>query len=109
MTYIFKVKSSILLTIFEHEYLPNGLVRRDQTLQGSCLGQGPFARENAFCYVMKGSPQDQKFKNVGGRNYLKIGKPVCCKIYLAGSHMTGNEYLRKKFGYLLKLGFQEDF
>ena len=45
-----------------------------------------------------------KFKKIGGRDYLKIGKSVCCKIWLAGSHMTGNEYLRTKFGYLQNWG-----
>ena len=50
LTYIFKVKSSIFLTIFEHEYLAKGLVRWNQILCGSCLGQGPYFREKNFSY-----------------------------------------------------------
>src|SRR6478609_7276865 len=59
LTYIFKVKSSIFLYIFEHEYLANGLVRWNQILYGSFLGQGPYCREKKFSYMLKGSPQAQ--------------------------------------------------
>ena len=84
-------------------------MRRNQILQGSWLGQGPFSRENFFCYVLKGSLQGRKFKTSGARSYLEIGQSVCCKIWSAGSHMTGYEYLRTKFDYLQKLGSSEIF
>ena len=83
-------------------------MRRDQILQGSCLGQGPFFREKFFFYVLKGSPQGRKFKNSGGAIISRLVSQFVAKIWLAGSHMTGNEYLRTKFGYLQKLGVQGD-
>src|SRR6476469_3492668 len=65
--------------------------------------------ENFFCYVLNGSPQGRKFTNFEGRSYLEIGKSVCCKMLSAGSHMTGNEYLRTKLGHLQKLRTREIF
>src|SRR6476661_10229201 len=73
LTYIFKVKSSIFLSIFEHEYLANGLVRWNQILYGSCLGQEPYCREKnsaIFLRILPGS----KLKKFGGLDYLEIDK-----------------------------------
>src|SRR6476469_6328963 len=93
LTYIFKVKSSIFLLIFEHKYLANGLVRLNQILFVSCLGQRPYYKEKQLSYILKGSPQGQNLKN-GGRDYLAIGKSICCEIWSGGSHKNGNEYLK---------------
>src|SRR6478609_2760087 len=66
LTYIFKVKSSIFLSIFEHESLANGLVCWNQIWYGSCLGQGSYGREKTFTYILQDSPQGRKFKKFGG-------------------------------------------
>src|SRR6478609_3943760 len=57
LTYIFKVKSSIFSSIFEHEYLANGLVRWNQILYSSCLRQGSYFKEKNFSYILKDSLQ----------------------------------------------------
>ena len=98
-----------LINFFEHEYLANGLVRWNQILYGSCLGQGPYDREKKFTYILKGSPQGQKFQKFWGRDYLEISKSVSCQIWSAGSYMTRNDYLRTKLEHLHKLGDQGDF
>ena len=46
---------------------------------------------------------------MGERDYFEIGKSVCCESWSAGSHKTGNKYLRKKLGLLQKLWDQVDF
>src|SRR6478609_5669767 len=65
LTYIFKVKSFIFLSIFEREYLANGLVHWNQILYGSCLGQGPYCREKNSAISCKVLPR-VKIKKFGG-------------------------------------------
>ena len=107
LTNIFKVKSSIFLSIFKHEYLAN-----DLTLEPNFVWFLPGSRtigQKKITYILKSSPQCRKFKMFWGRDYLEIGKSFSCEIWSAGSHKTSNECLRKKFERLQKLGDQGDF
>src|SRR6478609_6983166 len=109
LTYIFKVKSSIFLSIFEHEYLANGLVLWNQIFVWFLPGSKTILQRKKCQLYPYGFSPGSKFNKFGGRDYLEIGKSFCCKIWSAGSHKTSNEYLRKNWNICKKWGTRENF
>src|SRR6476619_4899108 len=73
-----------------------------------CIG-GHNSRKKYSAISLRFVPLVEKFKYCGGRDYLEIGKSVCCQVLSAGSHMTGSQYLRTKLEHCKKLRDQGGF